>query len=49
MAAPAAEDHLAWEAKQRNAAAAAAFVAALFTFVGTVWRQLTSTTSRAPG
>jgi hypothetical protein len=40
MAAPAAEDHLAWEAKQRNAAAAAAFVAALFTFVGTVWRQL---------
>jgi len=41
MAAPAVGDHLAWEAKQRNAAAAAAFVAAVFTFAGTVWRQLT--------
>jgi hypothetical protein len=35
-----AEDPLAWEAKNRNAAAIAAAVAALFTFVGTVWRGL---------
>jgi len=34
------EDHLAWEARQRNPAALAAAVAALFTFVGTVWRGL---------
>ena len=34
------EDHLAWEARQRNRAAAAALVAALLTFVGTVWRGL---------
>ena len=32
------EEHLAWEARQRAPAAAAAAVAALFTFVGTVWR-----------
>jgi hypothetical protein len=34
------EDHLSWEARQRSRAAAAAAVAALFTFVGTVWRGL---------
>ena len=40
MAALGAEDHLAWEEKQRNPAAIAAAIAALFTFVGTVWRGL---------
>jgi len=35
------EDHLAWEQRQRTSAAVAAAVAALFTFVGTVWRGLT--------
>jgi hypothetical protein len=35
------EDHLAWEARQRKPAAIAAAVAAVFTFVGTVWRGLT--------
>ena len=40
MAAADAEDHLAWEARHRTPAAIAAFVAALFTFVGTVWRGL---------
>jgi len=34
------EDQLAWEARQRTSAAAAALVAALLTFVGTVWRGL---------
>ena len=34
------EDHLAWEARQRKAAAIAAALAALFTFVGSVWRGL---------
>ena len=34
------EEQLAWEARQRNAAAVAAAIAALFTFVGTVWRGL---------
>jgi hypothetical protein len=34
------EDTLAWEARQRSSAAIAAAVAALFTFVGTVWRGL---------
>jgi hypothetical protein len=32
------EEHLAWEARQRRGAAIAAILAALFTFVGTVWR-----------
>lgn len=32
------EDHLAWEARQRRGAAIAAGLAALFTFVGTIWR-----------
>ncbi len=32
------EDHLAWEERQRRGAAIAAGLAALFTFVGTVWR-----------
>ena len=41
MAVEATEDHLAWEARQRSSAAIAAAVAALFTFVGTVWRGLT--------
>jgi hypothetical protein len=35
-----AEDHLAWEARQRSRAAVAAAVAGVFTFVGTVWRGL---------
>jgi hypothetical protein len=35
------EDPLAWEARQRNPAAIAAAVAALFTFAGTAWRGLT--------
>jgi hypothetical protein len=34
------EDHLAWEARQRTRAAAAALVAGVLTFVGTVWRGL---------
>jgi hypothetical protein len=34
------EDHLAWEARQRTSAAAAAVVAGVLTFVGTVWRGL---------
>ena len=40
MAVEGAEDHLAWEARQRSAAAIAAAAAALLTFVGTVWRAL---------
>lgn len=40
MAVEGSEDHLAWEARQRNPAAIAAAVAALFTFVGTAWRGL---------
>jgi hypothetical protein len=35
-----AEDHLAWEARRRPSAMIAAAVAALFTFVGSIWRQL---------
>jgi hypothetical protein len=35
------EDHLEWEARQRKAAALAAAIAALFTFVGAAWRGLT--------
>jgi hypothetical protein len=35
------EEQLAWEARQRTRAAAAAAVAAVFTFVGAVWRGLT--------
>jgi hypothetical protein len=35
-----AEDQLAWEARQRNPAAAAAAVAAVGIFVGTLWRGL---------
>ena len=41
MALDGSEDHLAWEERQRAPAAAAAAVAALFTFVGTAWRGLT--------
>ncbi len=41
MAVEGPEDQLAWEARQRSAAAIAAAVAALLTFVGTVWRGLT--------
>lgn len=41
MAVEGSEDQLAWEARQRNPAAIAAAVAALLTFVGTVWRGLT--------
>jgi len=40
VAVEAPEDHLAWEARQRSPAAIAAAIAALFTFVGTVWRGL---------
>jgi hypothetical protein len=39
-AADAAEDHLAWEARQRTSAAIAAAIAAVGIFVGTVWRGL---------
>jgi hypothetical protein len=35
-----AEDHLAWEARQRKSAAAAAAVAAVGIFFGTLWRAL---------
>ena len=35
------EDQIAWERRQAKGAAIAALVAALFTFVGTVWRGLT--------
>ena len=38
---------LAWESRQRNAAGAAAAIAALFTFVGTVWRGLILSDLRA--
>jgi hypothetical protein len=41
VAAEADEDHLAWEARQRTSAVAAAAVAAVGIFVGTVWRGLT--------
>ncbi len=41
MAVEATEEPLAWEERQRTSAALAAAVAALFTFVGTVWRGLT--------
>ena len=41
MALEGSEDQLDWEARQRTPAAIAAAVAALFTFVGTVWRGLT--------
>ena len=41
MALDGSEDHLAWEARQRSRAATAAVVAAVFTFVGSVWRGLT--------
>ena len=41
MAAGAAEDQLAWEARQRTSAAVAAAVAAVGIFAGTVWRGLT--------
>ncbi len=41
VAAEAAEDHLAWEARQRKPAAAAAAVAAVGIFAGTAWRGLT--------
>ena len=41
MALEGSEDQLAWEARQRNPAAIAAAVAALFIFAGTVWRALT--------
>jgi hypothetical protein len=34
------EDHLAWEERHRTSATIAAAVAALFTFVGSAWRQL---------
>jgi len=35
------EDQIAWERRQAKGAAIAALAAALFTFVGTVWRGLT--------
>ncbi len=41
MALEGSEDQLEWEARQRTPAAIAASVAAIFTFVGTVWRGLT--------
>ena len=41
MALDGSEDQLEWEARQRTRAAAAAAIAGVFTFVGTVWRGLT--------
>jgi hypothetical protein len=35
------DDHLAWEARQRRAAGAAAAAAGALTFIGTLWRGLT--------
>jgi hypothetical protein len=40
VAADAAEDHLAWEARQRTSASIAAAIAAVGIFAGTVWRGL---------
>jgi hypothetical protein len=44
-----AEDHLAWEQRQRANAAIAAVVAGLLTFVGTVWRGLILADAPRPG
>lgn len=49
MALDGSEDHLAWEQRQRASAAIAAVVAALLTFVGTVWRGLTLADAPRPG
>jgi hypothetical protein len=43
------EDQLAWEARQRSAAAIAAVLAGLLTFAGTVWRGLTLADPPRPG
>ncbi len=49
MAAFGAEDHLAWEAKQRTSAAIAAALAGLLTLVGTLWRGLILQDAPRPG
>jgi hypothetical protein len=49
VAAFGAEDHLAWEAKQRKSAAIAAALAGLLTLVGTLWRGLILQDAPRPG
>jgi hypothetical protein len=49
VAAFGAEDHLAWEAKQRNSAAIAAILAGVLTLVGTLWRGLILQDAPRPG
>ena len=49
MAAFGAEDHLAWEAKQRKSAAIAAALAGVLTLVGTLWRGLILQDAPRPG
>ena len=49
MALEGSEDQLAWEARQRSAAAIAAVIAGLLTFAATVWRGLTLADPPRPG
>jgi len=49
VAAFGAEDHLAWEAKQRTSAAIAAILAGVLTLVGTLWRGLILQDAPRPG
>ena len=49
MAAFGAEDHLAWEAKQRKSAAIAAGLAGLLTLLGTLWRGMILQDAPRPG
>jgi hypothetical protein len=49
VAAFGAEDHLAWEAKQRTSAAIAAALAGLLTLLGTLWRGLILQDAPRPG
>jgi hypothetical protein len=49
VAAFGAEDHLAWEAKQRTSAAIAAALAGLLTLLGTLWRGMILQDAPRPG
>jgi hypothetical protein len=49
VAAFGADDHLAWEAKQRKSAAIAALLAGILTLVGTLWRGLILQDAPRPG
>jgi hypothetical protein len=49
VAAFGAEDHLAWEAKQRTSAAIAAILAGVLTLLGTLWRGLILQDAPRPG